>query len=282
MRRLKFSAVGLIAVMAAVSLNACAKKPAEGEHAEAADAHGEAPHGGDGHGAAPSGPQLTHWGYVGEEGPAHWAQLGGEAATCATGVRQSPIDLSGSKHAEAEKITLDYTPSAVTIQNNGHTVVVTPSQGGGVVVDGVVYKLKQFHFHTPSEHAINGHHAAFETHFVHQNAKGDYLVLGVMEEVGAADPMLAPLWAYLPSDPGSALNVPDLLINPRDLMPSTESFYAYAGSLTTPPCTEGVTWMVFTSPLTISADQVSAFERLIGLSARPVQKPNARTILSVN
>jgi carbonic anhydrase len=277
--RLKRQNLLLYAALAALSLSACGKKAEapEGEHAAAEG------HGGDEHGEARvAGPTLQHWTYVGDEGPEHWAQLGGEATTCATGTRQSPIDLSGAKRPQAETISLDYNSSQATIQNNGHTIIVTPTNGGGITVDGVVYKLKQFHFHSPSEHAINGHRAAFETHFVHQNAKGEYLVLGVMSEVGAADPMLAPLWAYLPSDPGSPLNVPDLLINPRDLMPSQESFYAYAGSLTTPPCTEGVTWMVYTAPLTVSAEQVQAFERLIGPSARPVQAKHERSLLSVN
>jgi carbonic anhydrase len=277
--RLKRSNLFLCAALVALTLAACAKKAEEGEHGAE---HGAVAEHGEDHGAAATGPALTHWTYVGDEGPTHWAQLGGEAATCATGTRQSPIDLSGSKRPQAENISLDYNSSQVTIQNNGHTVVVTPTNGGGITVDGVVYKLKQFHFHSPSEHAINGHRAAFETHFVHQNAKGEYLVIGVMSEVGAADPMLAPLWAYLPSDPGSPLNVPDLLINPRDLMPSQESFYVYAGSLTTPPCTEGVTWMVYNAPLTVSAEQVQAFERLIGPSARPVQPQNGRDLLGVN
>jgi carbonic anhydrase len=225
---------------------------------------------------------LDQWGYLGDEGPENWGRLGGQNTICSTGKRQSPIDIAGGKRAQSSKLVLDYASSNATLQNNGHAMVVTPEKSGGVRVDGVFYKLLQFHFHAPSEHAIDGHRMAFETHFVHQNQNGDYLVIAVLSEIGAADPMLAPIFAYLPRDPGGPVILPDLLINPRDLMPATEAFYAYAGSLTTPPCKEGVTWIIFNTPLSVSAEQVETISRLIGPSARPLQQRQERDILSIN
>ncbi|MBW8881412.1 MAG: carbonic anhydrase family protein [Asticcacaulis sp.] len=253
-----------------ILLAACSPKKAE---------HGDAAHGeDDSHGAA----TATKWTYDGDTGPDHWAAMGGGNTVCGAGTRQSPVDISGQTPQRHAKIQFAYNSSLATIQNNGHTVVVTPSDGGGVIVDGTLYKLKSFHFHSPSEHAINGQRTALETHFVHQNAAGDYLVIGVLYNVGAADPMLASLWTYLPSDPGQPVPLPDILINAQDLMPANEDYYVYSGSLTTPPCAEGVTWMVNMSPLTVSAEQADAFSRLVGPNARPLQPRNERDYLQVS
>ncbi len=236
------------------------------------------------HGAGASGHAATlhHWSYTGNEGPEHWAELGGDNAICATGQRRSPIDISGSVKSRTAKIVFDYHPSAATIQNTGHTIQIAPADAGGVIVDGVRYQLKQFHFHSPSEHAVNGHRAVLETHFVHQSAKGDYLVIAVLSDIGTADPMLASLWTYLPTDAGKPVPLSDLLINPQDLMPATQDFYVYSGSLTTPPCTEGVTWMVYSSPLSVSTEQADAFVQLLGANARPIQVRHERDFLHVS
>jgi carbonic anhydrase len=254
----------LISLMALSFAGCSAKKPHEAPH------------------EATSGPPITHWTYDGNEGPTHWAQLGGPNTACATGHRQSPIDISGVTKPSTAKVVLDYRSSPATIQNNGHTIVVTPQNGGGVIVDGVHYTLKQFHFHSPSEHAISGRKTALETHFVHQDDKGNYLVISVMSDIGAADPMLGSLWTYLPFDAGQPVPLPDLLVNAQDLMPSTEDFYVYSGSLTTPPCTEAVTWMIYSSPLSVSAEQADAFERLIGPNARPLQPRNERDYIHLS
>jgi carbonic anhydrase len=250
-------------------LAACSPKPeAKSSHAEAKS-----------HSVA--GPKLTRWDYDGEEGPGHWGQLGGDNTTCALGHRQSPINLTGMPSAKSVNLRLDYNSSTATIQNSGHSIQVSPSDGGAVIMDGVEYKLSQIHFHTPSEHTINGHRSAMETHFVHKNAKGELLVIGVLSDIGVADPMLAPIWTYLPSDAGPASIIPDALLNARDLMPATEEFYVYSGSLTTPPCSENVTWMVYASPLSISAEQIDVYQRLVGSNARPVQEAKGRNILHV-
>lgn len=280
MRRRPPSSALLVTVAAlslmCAGLSGCSKPKAEhgDPHAEAAGDHG----GSDAeHGAARN--DVAHWSYEGDDGPAHWGDLSTENKACKTGPRQSPINLSGVASPRAVNLTLDYTSSPAKIQNMGHAIQVSPTDGGGVVMDGVRYKLVQFHFHTPSEHTIDGHRAAIETHFVHKNDKGDLLVIGVLSDVGVADPMLAPIWTWLPTDPGPAALIPDLLVNARDLMPATEEFYAYSGSLTTPPCTENVTWLVYASPLSISPEQVDAYQRLTGPNARPIQQPQGRDIL---
>ena len=267
-------ALCLAAGVAAIALSGCSSK--DKGHG---DGHGEAAHGGEHGEVVPA--TLHHWSYEGKEGPDHWAELGGENAVCKSGHRQSPIDIAGITKQRSAKVIFNYQPSAATIQNNGHTIQIALTDAGGITVDGVPYKLKQFHFHSPSEHAINGHRAVLETHFVHQNDKGDLLVIGVLSDIGAADPMLGSLWTYLPTDAGKPVPLADLLINPQDLMPATEDFYVYSGSLTTPPCKEGVTWMVYSSPLSVSAEQADAFERLVGPNSRPIQARNERDFLHV-
>lgn len=237
---------------------------------------------GNAHGQAAAGPVITKWTYDGATGPDHWAQLGGKAALCGTGTRQSPLDISGQPRMQESKVRLSYNSVQATIQNTGKTVRITPQNGGGLVLDGVNYPLKYIEFHSPSEHAIGGHRSTLESQFVHQNAKGDTVIVAVLYDVGVADPMLGSLWTYLPTDPGQPIPLPDLLINAQDLLPATEDFYAYSGSLTTPPCTEGVTWMVYSSPLSISAEQADAFARLVGPNARPMQPRNDRDFLHIS
>ena len=151
-----------------------------------------------------------------------------------------------------------------------------------ILLDGHAYDLKYIEFHSPSEHAVNGHRATLESQFVHEDTKGNKVIVAVLYDVGVADPMLASLWTYLPSDPGQPVPLPDLLINAQDLLPATDDFYAYSGSLTAPPCTEGVTWMVYSSPLSVSAEQADAFARLIGANARPLQDRHERDFMHIS
>jgi carbonic anhydrase len=234
------------------------------------------------HGEGPSGPVITKWTYEGATGPEHWAQLGGKASLCGTGARQSPLDISGVTKPQSSSVVLNYNSVQATIQNTGKTVRITPQNGGGLVLDGVNYPLKYIEFHSPSEHAIGGHRSTLESQFVHENAKGETVIVAVLYDVGVADPMLGSLWTYLPTDPGQPIPLADLLINAQDLLPATEDFYAYSGSLTTPPCTEGVTWMIYSSPLSISTEQADAFARLVGPNARPMQQRHDRDFLHVS
>ncbi|MGZ3297959.1 MAG: carbonic anhydrase, partial [Asticcacaulis sp.] len=244
------------ALCGGINLTGCtAKKPA--------NAHG-------GNGAA-----TGRWSYDGDTGPAHWGQL------CTTGTRQSPVDISGQLPTAASKIKLNYNSVAASIQNTGKAIRIVPQSAGGVVMDGHSYALKYIEFHSPSEHSVDGHRATLESQFVHEDAKGNKVIVAVLYDVGVADPMLASLWTYLPSDAGQPVPLPDLLINAQDLMPSSADFYVYSGSLTTPPCTEGVTWMIYNSPLSVSAEQADVFERLIGPNARPLQDRHDRDYIHV-
>jgi carbonic anhydrase len=226
--------------------------------------------------------KITHWSYEGDTGPQNWAGLGGVSRICATGSRQSPVNITGGKKPLRAPVRLEYQASPATIQNTGLTIDITPQSGGGLINDGVRYDLKNFVFHSPSEHAIDGRKAALEVQFIHQNEAGETLIVSVLSDVGVADPVLASLWTYLPQDPGRALPLSDLLVNAQDLMPSSQDFYVYSGSLTTPPCTEGVTWMVFTSTLSVSPEQADALQRLIGANARPLQAQNRRDYIHLS
>lgn len=276
-----FVSASLLALcMMAGALNGCAKKDSHADTAHEEKGHEtEAGHGEKSHGDTHA--KAGHWGYSGEEGPENWGSLDKKNKACATGKRQSPIDLQTVSSGKFVKITLDYQASPATVQNNGHTIQFALTNAGGVVVDGVRYHLKQFHFHTPSEHALNGKRTVIENHFVHQSDKGDYLVLGVMSDIGVADPILASLWTYIPTDAGKPLPISDLLINPKDLMPNTNEFHVYAGSLTTPPCTEGVTWMVYNAQLTVSAEQADALAQIVGPNSRPLQPRQERDLMKI-
>ncbi len=228
------------------------------------------------------GTPVGKWTYDGPTGPDHWGALGGSAATCATGLRQSPVDISGAVKSQFGKVRLDYNSVSATIQNTGKTVRITPFDGGAITLDGVSYPLKYIEFHSPSEHAVNGHHATLESQFVHQDDKGHTVIVAVLYDIGVADPMLGSLWTYLPSDPGQPIPLNDLLINAQDLLPATEDYYVYSGSMTTPPCTEGVTWMIYSSPMSVSAEQADTFERLIGPNARPTQLQHDRDYIHLS
>ena len=257
--------IALLALPVLLVLAACSPKKVE---------HGEESKGED-------SPLVTKWTYDGATGPDHWAQLGGAAALCGKGQRQSPVDVTGAPQQRFSRIKIDYNSVTATIQNTGKTIRILPLNGGAIELDGTAYALKYIDFHSPSEHAIAGHHATMESQFVHEDDKGNKVIVAVLYDVGVADPMLGSLWTFLPADPGQPLPLSDLLINAQDLQPATNDFYVYSGSLTTPPCTEGVTWMIYSSPLSVSAEQADAFQRLIGSNARPVQPQNNRDYLHV-
>jgi carbonic anhydrase len=262
----------------AMSLAACSAKKTD-EHATGHEPTSAEGHGAEGHA---TGSPVSKWTYDGDTGPAHWGQLGGDSAVCNSGQRQSPVDVKGAVKQQFAKISLNYNSVTATIQNTGKTVRVVPQNGGDLELDGAKYTLKYVEFHSPSEHAINGHQSTLESQFVHTDDKGHTVIIAVLYDIGVADPMLGSLWTYLPTDPGQPVVLADLLINAQDLLPGTEDFYVYSGSLTTPPCTEGVTWMVYSSPMSVSAEQADAFQRLIGPNARPLQAAHGRDFLHMS
>jgi len=221
----------------------------------------------------------AHWTYEGHEGPSHWGSLSHDYSMCKDGERQSPIDIDTSKKTELSKINFRYTAEPKEILNNGHTVQVNMKKGSSITVAGKTYNLLQFHFHAPSEHTINGKPADMVAHFVHQAKDGQLGVVAVLFKVGKANKTLAKLWKYMPKHAGDKKAIASGLIIEK-LLPSETSYYHYSGSLTTPPCSENVNWMVLQTPVSISAAQVKAFSDVIHKNVRPIQPHNGRIIES--
>jgi carbonic anhydrase len=221
-------------------------------------------------------PAPVHWTYEGEEGPAHWADLSPTFAACSAGKEQSPVDLTKADEKDLTNIVFHYQPSKVNIINNGHTIQVNYDAGSYIEVDGVRYDLLQFHFHAPSEHSINGKLAEAEVHFVHKNADGKLAVVGVLIEKGVSDNgAVQSFWNNLPAASGPVQTL-DAQVNSNDFLPAVQTTYRYDGSLTTPPCTEGVKWMVMTEPIVFSEAQLANYTKLFEGTNRPVQELNGR------
>ena len=244
-----------------VLVNGCATH--EPEHATNSNAsHGE----------------KAHWGYEGAEGPEAWGKLKPEFAPCSEGKSQSPIDIADASAQDLANIAFSYQPASLDIVNNGHTIQVNYAEGSSIEVDGATYALKQFHFHGPSEHTMKGKHSPLEIHLVHQNASGGLAVVGVMIDSGSGNQALAPVWANLPSESGQERKLEDVKINATDILPDEHLYYRYDGSLTTPPCSEGVKWFVLTKAIEASDEQVAAFNAIIKGNNRPVQPLNRREV----
>lgn len=230
--------------------------------------------------AAASGP--VHWGYEGAEGPEFWGELSPDFALCSTGQEQTPIDVPVTAPTNPADITFNYQPTALTILNNGHTVQVNYDAGSSIDVGGKTYQLKQFHFHTPSEHTMNGQATELELHLVHQSADGQFAVVGVMLKQGADNPAFAPVFNNMPAQASEPAAVGGVTLNAADLLPGERTYYRYNGSLTTPPCSEGVQWLLLNTPVEVSPAQASAFQAIFDLNARPVQPLNERTFLQTS
>jgi carbonic anhydrase len=220
----------------------------------------------------------AHWSYSGAGAPEHWASLEPAFAACAAGKNQSPIDLAHAAPSDVPNISFHYQLSKINIVNNGHTIQVDYDPGSYIDIDGVHYDLVQFHFHAPSEHLIAGRRYEAELHLVHKSAGGDLAVVGVMLERGAENAALAPVWNALPAQEGPVQHL-DAQVNALEMLPTIRTTYRYDGSLTTPPCTEGVKWNVMTAPAQISAAQLAAFTRIIVGNDRPIQPLGARTLI---
>lgn len=227
---------------------------------------------------SPSGEHAPHWSYTGESGPAHWGDLAPEYALCASGTAQTPIDIVPAKDDAIPNPVVRYQAGAVTVINNGHTIQANATPGNSIVVDGVEYALAQMHFHAPSEHRINGVPALAEVHFVHKATDGSLAVIGALIQAGRDDnpawaPFVATLSTKVDATTSTTLDWPTLL--PGDLMT-----YRYRGSLTTPPCSEGVQWMVLQTPIMLSDAQIAAFTAAYDGNARPVQDVNDRPVIT--
>ena len=228
--------------------------------------------------AGHAGDKTPHWTYAGKLGPEHWSTLDAKFSACA-GRNQSPVDLSRFIEAQLPPIRFDYRDGGHDVVNNGHTVQVDYGPGSSISIDDDVFLLKQFHFHAPSENHIGGKAFPIEAHFVHADVRGNLAVVAVMFVQGASNGTLESLWPRLPAgaDERHALS-PE--VGAKGLLPANRDYYRYEGSLTTPPCSEGVRWFVLKQPVTASAAQIGRLVQVLGHpNNRPVQPIGARVVL---
>ncbi len=222
----------------------------------------------------------AHWGYEGKHGPEHWGEMKKEFRACGEGRTQSPINISNVRGTSNEKVELHYGPTKINIENNGHSIEVVYDRGSYLKVNGKRYDLAQFHFHSPSEHTVNGRHSAMEMHLVHKSKDGGFAVVGVLIEKGEKENRAySDMWGNLPKKAGQEKHV-GKKVNVGDLLPAGKAFYNYSGSFTTPPCTEGVKWFVMKEKVYLSGDQIKAFGKIMHGDNRPTQPLNGRTITS--
>ncbi|MCK6426259.1 MAG: carbonic anhydrase family protein [Burkholderiaceae bacterium] len=251
------------------------RTPARSKPAAPADAHAaSAP-------AAHAAAHAPHWSYAGEGAPGQWAALKPEFATCGLGQRQSPIDIRGGIRVDLEPIRFDYRPSSFSVIDNGHTVQANVSGANSLEVGGRRYDLLQFHFHRPSEERIEGRQYEMSMHLVHRDPEGRLAVVAVLLEQGPAHPAVQLVWNSLPLERHQEQAAP-LPLDLNLLLPQDRRYFTYMGSLTTPPCSEGVLWMVLKQPVALSPQQLAVFARLYPMNARPVQPLAGRLIKESN
>jgi len=220
-----------------------------------------------------------HWAYEGKEGPNEWGKLDSNYAACSIGHTQSPIDIKDAKKTDLPALKFDYHSVALNIIDNGHTIQVNYATGSTLTVGEKIYTLKQFHFHHPSEEHVNGKGFHLVAHLVHADADGHLAVVAVLFELGSANPLIDTLWKNIPSVKEKPQDIPSVSIQGHDLLPNERDYFTYAGSLTTPPCSEGVSWYVLKRYATVSPQQVAAFVKIYPMNARPIQPTNGREIL---
>jgi len=230
--------------------------------------------------APPTDLTPPEWSYSGDTGPAHWGDLSPAWKLAKSGKQQSPIDIASAAAVRKDQapLTVSYQETNLEILNNGHTVEDDYHNGGTLTVGGRAYKLAQFHFHSPSEHTIDGKHAPMELHLVHKDSGGKLAVISVLIEEGDTHAELAKLWRHIPQTPGRAQAVEGVKVNASRLLPISLASYRYSGSLTTPPCSEQVAWYVLQHSIEASAEQIAAFRKVIFGNNRPTQPLNGRTV----
>lgn len=224
---------------------------------------------------------ASHWSYEGHGSPEHWSELSNEFKECQAGKNQSPIDITSALDAHIAPLDVHYSQSPVALLNNGHTVQASFDQKANNIVDfdNIKVDLQQFHFHAPSENTINGKHAAMEMHLVHKENNGDVVVVAVMFDIGAENPALAALWKQMPQQAEKSAPLMTK-IDMNTLLPADKTYWRFSGSLTTPPCSEGVTWLVMKHPLTLSEAQLQQFKAVMHHdNNRPVQPLHGRVVV---
>jgi carbonic anhydrase len=221
-----------------------------------------------------------HWEYKGPTGPDKWGKVDSKFTSCSQGKVQSPIDIrsTDAKHAALSPLTFEYQSSPLKLIDNGHTIQVNYAPGSFMTVDGKRYELLQFHFHKPSEERIDGKRYALVAHLVHKNAEGELAVVGVLMEPGPKRALIQTIFDHLPAQKEKEVEVPGVSINIASLLPENRAYYTFSGSLTTPPCSEGVTWYVMKHPVPVSAHEIAQFGHAYRMNARPVQAVNGRVV----
>jgi carbonic anhydrase len=220
----------------------------------------------------------AHWSYEGNSGPAKWGDLDAASKACSIGAQQSPINIVAPIRSQLPPLKPNWAKGADTIINNGHTIQLNFAEGSTLNVGDAKYKLVQVHFHRPSEHMIAGKSYPMEAHFVHRADSGALAVVGVLMSTGKANAAFAKVAATMPAKEGPAVKA-EAGFNPNDMLPRKLTYYRYPGSLTTPPCSETVEWLLLTNPITVVESDVAAFAKLYPLNARPVQQDNRRYVL---
>jgi len=222
--------------------------------------------------------EEPHWGYEGESGPEHWAELDPRWAIASKGKRQSPIELGVAKPGNAGKLEFHYGKSRLRLVNNGHTIRVNVEKGSWFSAGGKRYDLVQFHFHSPSEHTVRNEYFAMEVHCVHRNAEGELAVVGFLADAGAKSPNFDKFFEDVPPA-GETRTIPDFVADLSRILPEDlEHNYHYSGSLTTPPCTEGVEWYILKTHKTLSPQQLALYRKHYSGNNRPLQPLYGRTV----
>jgi len=229
-------------------------------------------------GAQQSAPAGAAWGYYGKTGPLNWGKLDPAYSACSKGKQQSPIDIRGAKVDKAlQPIEFHYLSGPVKLLNNGHTVRIDVAPGSYIVFNGVRYDLVEFHFHHPAEDLVAGKLADLQIDLVHKSGDGHLAIIGVRVNEGAVNGSLAALWPSLPQTPGATASLEDYF-NPLGLLPPDRSYWTYLGSITVPPCTEGVRWIAMQNSTELAQDQIQTFARLYPDDARQPQPLHGRKI----
>ncbi|MGY8661632.1 carbonic anhydrase [Bradyrhizobium sp. UFLA05-109] len=220
-----------------------------------------------------------HWSYEGATGPDEWGSLDAADQACGIGHQQSPVDITGAITARQSSLVLRWSKRPDTIVNNGHTIQLSFADGDRLNMGGRSYKLTQFHFHHPSEHHLEGKPFAMEAHFVHAAEGGGLAVVGVFIAPGRRNAVFNRIVSTMPEEEGPPVPA-DHAIDPNGLLPAERAYFHYEGSLTTPPCSETVDWIVFARRIEAAEDDIARFAKLYPMNARPVQKLDRRFILS--
>lgn len=221
----------------------------------------------------------AHWGYEGAEGPAHWGDLDAANKACGVGSQQSPVDIVHPIKARLPALKIDWRKGADSIVNNGHTIQINTAPGSTLKLGPDSFTLLQFHFHHPSEHTVAGKRYPMEAHFVHRNAAGGLAVIGALMTAGKSNAVFKKIVATMPAHQGAPVKAA-AGIDPNKLLPANRAYYRYEGSLTTPPCSEVVNWLLLRAPTEVAKADIDAFAKLYPMNARPVQKLDRRFVLS--